>query len=228
MAFSLDDWKDVIRQERRRLSSLVSRARKSGTDVTLSDIAGAMPTPTTVQEAKDILAQYKAWESYHDVVEFMNKLNSPVKGFDFDFSEVMNIPVPDATPGVQADQLHFVLNDYYSYMSTIMSDDNISTSFYREWWQMLHTYFTDREIAEAINDLIKDGISYRDLKFGSDWQSVQEVNDYARRVMDKLKQNMSADDLAADDAIAEFSNRWDDIEMNKQAFYAEWYQSKLI
>ena len=100
MAFSLSDWIGVIRQERRRISSLVSRARKAGTDVSLSDIAGDMPKPTTVQEAKEILAEYKVWQSYHDVVSYMNQLDNPVKGYAADFSQFMDIPVPESTPDV--------------------------------------------------------------------------------------------------------------------------------
>lgn len=227
MAFTLQDWQDVIKQERRRLSSLVNRARKVGVEVKLVDIAGETPRPTTVDEAKQILAEYKAWTSYHDVVEAMRDLNTNTKPFDFDFTGAMNIPVPEAADEAQADKLHYVLNEYYSYMSTIMSDDNMSTRVFQDWWHMLHQYYSDRDIAEAIEQLTKEGVSYRDIKFGSDWQSVQEVNDYASRVMQKLKQ-ISSDSLAADDAIAEWTNTWEEMEQNKQAFYAEWYQSKLL
>ena len=92
----------------------------------------------------------------------------------------------------------------------------------------MHNYFTDYEIAQAIKKLNEDGVSYEDISFGSDWQSVQEANDYMLRVMQELKNQSSADDLAADDAIAEWTNIWEDIETNKQSFYAEWYQSRLI
>lgn len=228
MAFSLSDWIGVIRQERRRISSLVSRARKAGTDVSLADIAGDMPKPTTVQEAKEILAEYKVWQSYHDVVSYMNQLGNPVKGYAADFSQFMDIPVPESTPDVVANELQTTLNNYYSYMSTTLADNSIASQLYQQWWQMLHNYFTDYEIAQAIKKLNEDGVSYEDISFGSDWQSVQEANDYMLRVMQELKNQSSADDLAADDAIAEWTNIWEDIETNKQSFYAEWYQSRII
>lgn len=228
MAFSLSDWIGVIRQERRRLSSLVSRARKAGTDVSLADIAGDMPRPTTVQEAKEILAEYKVWQSYHDVVSYMNQLDNPVRGYAADFEQFMNIPVPESTPDVVANELQTTLNNYYSYMSTTLADNSISSHLYQQWWQMLNNYFTEYEIAQAIKSLTEKGISYEDISFGSDWQAVQEANDYMRRVMQELKNQSSADDLAADDAIAEWTNIWEDIESNKQSFYAEWYQSRLI
>lgn len=228
MAFTLNDWLGVIRQERRRISSLVTRARKAGTNVSLADIAGSMPTPTTVQEAKEILTGYKVWQSYHDVVSYMNQLDNPVKEYATDFAQFMDIPVPESAPDVVANELQNTLNNYYSYMSTTLADNTISSQLYQQWWQMLHNYFTEYEIGQAIKTLTEKGISYEDISFGSDWQAVQETNDYMRRVMQELKNQSSADDLAADDAIAEWTNIWEDIESNKQSFYAEWYQSKLI
>lgn len=227
MAFTLQDWQDVIKQERRRLSSLVNRARKVGVEVKLVDIAGEAPRPTTVDEAKQILAEYKAWTSYHDVVEAMRDLNTHTTPFDFDFTGAMNIPVPEATEGVRADKQGQTLQEFYSYMSTVMVEDNVSITLFKDWWNMLHQYYTDYDIADAIQNLIRQGITYRDIKFGSDWQSVQEVNDYANRLMQELKHS-SSDSLAAEDAITEWTNTWEDIEQNKQAFYAEWFQSKLL
>lgn len=225
MAFTLADWNSVIKKERARLSNLVYRARKAGIDVKLSDIAGAAPRPQTIEEAKNILAEYKAWTSYHDVVTAMNNLGG-VQGFVPGFD--MNIPVPEATPGEVYDNTNQFMNEFYNYMSTSMSEDNLATRTFKEWWTMLTGYFSEAEISQALEDLISEGIDYKDLRLGSEWQDVVEVSDFASRLMHRLKHNSATDDLAADDAIAEWTNRWEDIEQNKSAFYAEWYRSHLI
>lgn len=225
MAFTLVDWISVIRKERSRLSNLVYRARKAGIDVKLSDIAGAAPRPHTIEEAKGILAEYKAWTSYHDVVTAMNSLGG-VQGFVPGFD--MNIPVPESTPGEVYDNTSQFMDEFYNYMSISMIEDNLATRTFKEWWTMLTGYFSEAEISQALEDLISEGIDYKDLRLGSEWQDVVEVSDFASRLMYRLKRNSDTDDLAADDAITEWTNRWEDIEQNKSAFYAEWYRSHLI
>lgn len=200
MAFTLQEWQDTLRLERKRISSIVSRANKFyDTDLKLSDVIGKARKAQTAEEAKEMFKQYRAITSYHDLETFVNH-NTPVS------TDFMNIPT-----FVAPKEADIVLDNFTeTFLNPLSGRDTLASWTMRKWWDEF-AYTMDRQtIAQAITNLKDKGYDYETFYYGSDDQSTLQVGDFIRLLMDEIKDiaDVNSEERANLDYM---QSRWCDI-----------------
>ena len=202
MAFTLQEWNDVLRAERKRISSIVSRARKAyETDIKLSDVIGESRKAESGEQAKEMFSKYRSYRSYHDLYQLTKDDLNP-STTDSPFSQFM--PTPEELTPNEVDVI--LTNFTESFLNPMSGRDTLAQWTMRKWWDEFAHQFDNTDLATAISNLKDRGYDYETFYYGSDDQSTLEVRDFITLLINELR-TISSDHSALDD----MTSRWNDI-----------------
>lgn len=198
MAFTITEWNEVLRAERKRISSIVARARKAyETDIKLSDVIGKSRVAQNEQEAKELFSKYRQYKSYHDLYENIKNNTEPLTADSF-------MPTPESMLPQEADVI--LSNFTESFLNPLSGRDTLAQWTMRKWWDEFAYQFDKSDLALAISNLKDRGYDYETFYYGSDDQDTLEVRDFITKLIQELK-TITDDNSTLD----EMTSRWNDI-----------------